>query len=284
MTVTDTEAEVVAQLTREGAQPVPLDPAASPLLGIMEPAGAAFRTIDLSRYRDRPERRTGHVSMSTGTSLARYVIAHRDGAGVSVYADESRFEIAAVLNGHTANSTADDAVAGVPGWGDHRAVLAVRMTPAWTRWARRDGKLGGQVEFAEHIEDGAGELRTPDAATMLEIAQTLHVNRRVAYTSGVSLTDGARQFEFEETSTSTAGRKGSVQVPATFTIEVAPFEGGPAYEVLCRLRYRIADGGTLTIGYKIDRPEDLLRTAFDRIVGDVEEMTGITSYRGQPPV
>jgi hypothetical protein len=45
---------------------------------------------------------------------------------------------------------------------------------------------------------------------------------------------------------------------------LAPFVGEDAYRISARLRYRIR-GGDLLLGYRLDRPADVLRDAVDGI-------------------
>ncbi len=71
-------------------------------------------------------------------------------------------------------------------------------------------------------------------------------------------------------------------IPKTFTIGVAPFEGCQLYAVDARLRYRISEG-RLTLGYQLDRPEDVLRTAFDDVLKQVQDATTRTALLGLPP-
>jgi hypothetical protein len=64
---------------------------------------------------------------------------------------------------------------------------------------------------------------------------------------------------------------------------VQPFEGASAFRMTARLRYRISAGG-LRIGYKLDRPEDVLREAFDDVTQVVRTnlAEGVPVFDGSP--
>lgn len=68
---------------------------------------------------------------------------------------------------------------------------------------------------------------------------------------------------------------------SSFVVGVAPFEGSAGYKIRARLRYRLAEG-TLFIGYVLDRPDKVVRAAFDDVLAEVEQTTGLKSFAGTP--
>jgi uncharacterized protein YfdQ (DUF2303 family) len=115
---------------------------------------------------------------------------------------------------------------------------------------------------------------------MLEIAQTFHAKTNVSFRSGVRLSSGTTQFLYDEEQTAKAGGKGQLEVPTEFELGIAPFEGEAAYRIKARLRWRVRDGG-LVIGYKLERPHEVVRDALqaiaDRLDGELENV-----YLGTP--
>ena len=229
--------------------------------------------VDLTgdQYRINPSRKTGNTSVSDAASFAAYWAKHSD-QDSEVYADAGRFSVTAVLDAHTAAGARR---------GQHRLHLALQRTPAWKAWEAFDGRLLKQVEFADHLEARLPDLLDPDAATMLEIAQSLQATTKVDFQSGVRLQSGERQFKYVETTTATAGTRADLTIPEVFIVGLHPFEGGRGYQLKARLRYRI-EGSALTIGYRFEQPEVALREAFDDVVTDIAGQIETTVMNGTP--
>lgn len=230
-------------------------------------------TLDLERYADQPRRKRGDVRLDDTPSLIAYVNKHKAGDETELFASWEHGRIVAVLNGHAV---------GEPGWGDHRATLALQITPEWARWTRRNGHPMPQAAFAEHIEESLRDIVEPDGATMLELAQSFQASTSVAFRSARRLHSGETQLRYEEQTDATAGAQGDITIPQSFSLALTPWEGCPVYRVVARLRYRI-NNGDLTLSYHLDRPEEVQRTAFADIVGTVTEQTDYLPLAGNPP-
>lgn len=226
------------------------------------PAGADLHVIDLETHREalreRPRRKTGQFVVNDAASFIKYLDRHGT-ADTEVWADSEKMSVQAYLNGHGTE----------PGHHDHALTLVLRATPAWVAWRDSDRKMLSQVTFAEHVEDRLLDITEPSGATMLELAQTFQAKRQLAFESSKALSSGEVQFEYREQVDATAGKAGRLQIPQSFTLGIAPFYGSPAYKVTARLRYRI-DGGKLTLGYTLDRPEDVLEAAFGDVLSDID--------------
>ncbi|WP_416975620.1 DUF2303 family protein [Streptomyces sp. 4F14] len=234
------------------------------------PNGIADVDLTGPEHTGQPPRKKGTTTVRDARSWSTYFTKHSS-QDSEVYADSERLTVTAVLNAHGT----DD-----PSWGDHRLVLALRATDAWKQWMQTDGQLLDQETFAEFLEGHLPELLKPSSADMLEIAQSLQATSKVDFQSGVRLSSGQRQLQYVETTTTKAGQKGQLTVPDTFVVGLVPFEGSEGYQLTARLRYRITERG-LRMGYKLERPADVLRAAFgdvvDAIDGDIEQpvMNGI---------
>ena len=221
-----------------------------------------------------PERKTGVVNLTEHESLSKYVTEHAEQMASTLWADRDAGRITAVLNGHLAE---DDSA----GWGDHRAILTLRQTPAWRAWTAASGQLVDQQAFAEFLEDRAADVVEPDAATLIEVVTTIEATTGVAFKSAVRLQDGQTQLRYEETTDAKAGQAGQLTIPQRITLGIAPFEGIDPYRLTARLRYRLRDG-RLTIGVVLDQPEDVLRAAFGDVIAAVETATDLTVMHGSP--
>ncbi|MEU6340207.1 DUF2303 family protein [Streptomyces sp. NPDC046977] len=213
-----------------------------------------LQTIDLTgdQYRDTPRRKSGTVTVHDIPSFVEYFKKHADDSS-EVYGDGNAFTITAVLDANTA---------GEARWGGHRLVLALRKTDAWKAWQDLDGRLLDQKTFAEHIEDNLPDIVKPAGATMLEIAQTFHAVSKTAFSSGNRLTNGDTRLTFNEETKAKAGGKGELDIPATITLGIRPFEGSAeAFQITARFRYRL-EGDQLKLGFRLDRPAEVLAEAF----------------------
>lgn len=229
--------------------------------------------VDLTgiEYKDQPTRKTGTTLVRDASSFLAYYGKHSD-ANSEVYADAERLTITAVLDANTTDTAR---------WEGHRLSLQLRPTDAWKQWLALDGKLMNQEQFAEFLEDHLPELLEPSAADMLEIAQSFQAASKVDFQSATRLSSGQRQFQYVETTTAKAGQKGQLTVPETFTIGLIPFEGSEGYKLTARLRHRIGQDG-LRLGYKLERPDEIRRTAFDDVAKAVGEQIPVTILNGTP--
>ncbi|MFI1702000.1 DUF2303 family protein [Streptomyces bobili] len=231
------------------------------------------KTVDLTgpEHTGIPSRKAGTTTVRDAEGFLAYWTKHHDDDS-EVYADSERLTITAVLDAHTA---------GHARWSGHRLHLALRETTAWKQWLQYDGKLLSQEQFAEFIEDHLPELLEPSSAEMLEIAQSFQAAVKVDFQSATRLSSGQRQFQFVETQTTKAGQKGQLSVPETFVIGLIPFDGSQGYKLTARLRHRIGQHG-LTLGYKIERPDEIRATAFADVVKSVGEQIDTAVMNGQP--
>ena len=135
----------------------------------------------------------------------------------------------------------------------------------------KNGVLMGQEDFALHIEEGLQEIEQPHAADMLEMAQSFRLTNNASFRTAKRLSSGEQQFLYDETVEAKAGKSGQpATVPATFILLVAPFVGEEERQVVAKLRYRMS-GGSFAIGYKLDRPDKVVRDALD---GVAERLAG----------
>jgi uncharacterized protein YfdQ (DUF2303 family) len=236
------------------------------------PTGQVHR-LDLTgdEYRDTPTRKTGTTTVRDAASFLQYCAKHSDG-DTEVYADTDQLTVTAVLDAHTAGGAR---------WGQHRLTLALRTTDAWNQWTKKDNQLLSQEDFAEHLEDHLAELVAPPAAEMLEIAQSFQATTKAEFASSTRLASGQRQFQYVETVTAKAGQKGTLTIPETFEIGLVPFEGSAPYKLTARFRHRIQKDALL-LGYKLDRPREVLDAAFADVLTEISAAITVPILNGTP--
>lgn len=262
--------QAVIDIAQQAVAPVPL--ALGAVYAVRGPGGTTTK-LDLTgeQYRDAPTRKTGTYTFRDAASFLAYWGKHSD-EDSEIYADVEQLRITAVLDAHTPDG---------PRFGQHRAHLSLRHTPAWEQWIRQSGRLMDQEPFANFLEDHLPELVTPDAATMLEVAQSIQAATKGEFQSGTRLTSGERKFVYTETIAAKAGQKGELTIPEVFVIGVRPFEGADAWTLNARFRYRL-NGGGLQLGYKLERADDVLREAFAAIVKQVDDQVTVPVLNGTP--
>jgi uncharacterized protein YfdQ (DUF2303 family) len=271
MTYSDTtnEAQTIADVALRTAPPAELEPGKYYAFH----TSTGVQKVDLTGpdYTGQPPRKQGATTVRDFASFTAYWEKHADDDS-EVYADADRLTVTAVLDAHQADAAR---------WSGHRLHLALRETEAWKQWTARDGKLMDQETFAEFLEDHLPELLEPSSAEMLEIAQSFQATSKVEFQSAQRLNSGQRQFQYVETGTAKAGQKGQLAVPETFTIGLVPFDGSEGYKLTARLRYRIGANG-LQLGYKLERPDDIRRTAFADVVKAIGEQIQQPVMNGTP--
>ncbi|MFH9403304.1 DUF2303 family protein [Streptomyces sp. NPDC017638] len=259
----------VIDIAQQATEPTKLDP--GHIYTITTPRGVHQVDLTGPEHTGRPGRKHGTTTVRDAESFLAYWAKHSD-ADSEVYADSDRLTVTAVLDAHTATD---------PRWAGHRLHLALRETTAWKQWLHMDGQLMKQEEFAEFLEDHLPELLEPSSADMLEIAQSFQAAVKVDFQSASRLSSGQRQFQYVETQSTKAGQKGQLTVPEVFTIGLVPFEGSEGYRLTARLRHRIGQDG-LRLGYKLERPDEVRKTAFADVVKAVGERIDSTVMNGSP--
>ena len=112
------------------------------------------------------------------------------------------------------------------------------------------------------------------------MSRTTH-KKKVNFAQGIRLSNGQNELTYEEQIEGTAG-KGKFKIPEEFTIGIPVLEGGLRYAVQCRLRYRIVDGGNLTMWYEIIRAHKILEDAITEVWKSIEDQTGKKIFNGDP--
>ncbi len=246
------DAAAIIEAAQATAEPKDLDHGKPQI--VVVPAGAAAQIPDLSAWRDAPYRRSGLYRPATVEALADYTEWQQVDDQTTVWVHPTSGRVEAVFDDNGAE----------PGYREHRAVLQLQPTPEWTYWAAKDGHMGGQEDFALHIEGGLAEIEQPAAADLLEIAQSFHATKNAAFRSALRLASGEQQFTYSEEIEAKAGRTGQLSVPTTFVLMLAPFVGEEERQVVAKLRYRLHDG-RLQIGYQLERPDKVVREALDAV-------------------
>ncbi len=268
MSATEQNVEAIIQAAREHATPVTVDPTKAQLTAFVVPAGATLQTVmPRDEFLEQPRRLKGSVVVEDVASFKAYVHRFYDEGATTAWVNMDQAKVVAVLNdGWCVEAEGIDGL--VAGWRDHRATLQLVKTPEWKRWRERDGKTMDQESFARHIELSELDIVNPDAATLLEIAQTFWATTKADFRSGTRLQTGEVQFQYVEETQATAGRNRDLAIPARFELLLSPFHGEQPAAVTALLRYRVREG-KLTLSYELVRPADVERQVLELIAEDL---------------
>lgn len=167
------------------------------------------------------------------------------------------------------------------GWGDHRAQYNAPLSHEWKSWNRADRQTMSQVFMAAFIENNIEDIVEPAGAELLEICSTMDATKKVSFSSSLRLSDGYNQLSYEEDVQGSA-QKGKFKVPEQFVIGIPVFQGGEKWRVDLRLRFRIADGGNLSMWMEMLRPHKVIEQAVKELHGKVAAETGLSILNGTP--
>lgn len=216
---------------------------------VLLPEGAELKTLEELAL--TPQRVEQKVELDTVESFLQYYNTFAMSNSLIICNLQSA-KFTAVLDYHDRPND--------PNWCRHMAFYQCPRTLEWGHWKDADGKTMDQVKFATFIEDHLPDIVAPAGADMLEIAKTLHAVKGVNFRKAIRLDNGENQLLYEEKIEGSAGEKGQFSIPQIFKIGVRLFEGGPAYELEARFRYRI-DDARLSLWYDLVRPHKATENA-----------------------
>lgn len=192
---------------------------------------------------------------------------HALGTGsLEVWADPTQNRITGVLDG-------------LDGWARHTATLVLRPSREWKEWTAVSGRLLGQTELAEFVEDHLSTIARPDGGLLLDVCQSLEATVGASFKSASRLQDGQRSLRYEETIEASAGRKGDVKVPEELTLVLRVFEGSEPIAVRAAFRFRIS-GGELRLGVKLLDADRIVEDAFNAVVSEIQPQVPVPVYFG----
>jgi uncharacterized protein YfdQ (DUF2303 family) len=275
MEIENTQAFIEA--SRAGAAPTELAQVGSKtwwLVPGVNGRGSTVEVVDTEDANALPDRKRGTVTVFDAASFNQILADNADAGNIAIYFDRNpeKPAVVAVLNGNGRAGA---------GWGDFRVQISFRPTPQWLKWKAIDGKLMPQATFAEFVEDNLEDISDPAGGAMLEIVSYLQATRTVNFKSGLRLSNGQIQFQNMEDIQAQVGT-GSIAVPETFTLGIAPIFGLTSYAVPARFRFRIQEG-KLQMGFKLQRVETMMSRIVEDVIAKIERGANISVMDGLPP-
>lgn len=245
----------------------------NPLL--LLPAGYAA-AVDLEKYLQAPLRKRGTITLDDADSFIAYVKNQGDGSTrtyCTANYEKNEVKFVGVLNDYDEEG---------PRWQDFRAVYAPALSVEWKRWTSNDRKELGQIEFATWLEDNLKDIATadgfPTGAQMLDMARSLEINQDNRIKSSVRLQSGGIELQYvNKDDDATVTR---MSVFERFTLGVAPFFNGQAYQLDARLKYRSREG-VIRFWYELVRPDLVIQDATREMIATIREQTKFPVLMGR---
>jgi len=259
------------------------------------PSGKTLESVArfLDEYRARPARRKGQATLRDRASFIAHTNAFKDEhSAIFAVPDRSNPRLLAVLDYNEGGGIADT----TPRFGQHRALYRCELSDQWKTWTARDGKPMTQGDFAEFLEDHVEdvclvdgphinelaqllEARVGGPSALLKLSRGLQISVNTAVHNAVTLATGEVTVNFAEAHKDGSG--GPITTPNLFFLNIPVFQGGDAYQVALRLRYRLAEG-RIQWSYSLYRTDKIFDDAFTGVVEKVREECEIAVYLGEP--
>lgn len=254
-------------------------------------------------YLTAPERRQGTAKLSTLESFIEHVKRFQD-EGTALFGTPTPPALLAVYDYHHANVTDEesgDVTPGAPRFGTHRASYEFPLSSEWTAWMALNAKPLSQADFAGFLEDRIIDVADPDSAfsntkrfadvlglksfasssKLMTLSRGLSVRVDERATEKIDIATGERTVHYQAEHNDEAGAP--LEVPRAFIIQIPVFDGGVAYQLPVRLKYRLNGGrGGIVWSYEIHDAKRALDDAFREACAQATEVTGSPLFMGSP--
>jgi uncharacterized protein YfdQ (DUF2303 family) len=173
----------------------------------------------------------------------------------------------------------------------HTAMLTIPPSLEWGIWTGIDGRMMKHVDFSNFLEenapdimplgqmkDHAGNLIEDAPTTLFELVRELQVRSTYGAASEIRNGDYA-SIEMQKGDDVTTKR--NVSIPVAIDLRIPVYFGEAPIYMKALVRRKV-DSGSLSLGFKLVRPEQHRQDEFKRIVGEIEADVGLTTLYGKP--
>lgn len=248
----------------------------------------------LDQYAAAPDRITGTATLRDEASFVEHVIQMRmSNTRIFANPDASAPSLTAVYDYHAVDGETQE-----PAFGVHRAHWPLALSKEWNAWTGAAGKSMSPTEFAKFLEKHVPdvywgdqhsdytkmliaqlELRLATPSSLIALSRNLAVNVDVQVRQAQTLASGEIAITYVEQHKDGEGQP--IKVPNAFLIAIPVILGGPAYQLLARLRYRIREG-KVSWAYDLHRTDLAFDAAVKEICERVQTETDRTVFLGSP--
>lgn len=246
--------------------------------------------IDAERL--MPETLKGTTALHTCDSFIDFANRYKSDNSAIFY-NKTRQEITCVFDCATKEQTSFE---------KHKAIYAFPFSKELKSWQQNNGEAMSQIDFAYFIEKNVLDLSEPpvmdkesDAlkeirmrcgglyATvnkMMELSKGIAVRADEKATIKHDLNTGEATVQFSSEHTDINGN--TVKVPNMFVIVIPVLEGGKAYQLPCRLRYRL-NNGSVRWWYDVINLDKAIELAVDEELATIKERVELPLFYGDLP-
>lgn len=225
-----------------------------------------YKELSLEQYLSNPISKRGLVAFSTLESFTRYVNLHKE-EGTIILLPLVTPSATAIFDHHTAKGA---------GWGRHKASFVPLQTDAWKAWLLNNKTWLPQLRFAEFLEERALDVSEPSPADFKQMALTLEATKEVQFKSGLKLSNGDVQLNYQNTTTA---KSGQMEFPTDFVVRLQPLTGQPPITVQAFLRYRLEEG-RISFKYELRQLDDVSNAIRDAVEKQILKDTGLDPFAG----
>lgn len=225
------------------------------------PAGYTLHPIDHEPLLPNPRRAKAAARFSSTESFLAYVARHASESTVAwcnFHPQEFTLNFNAVIDEHAK---------ALPGWRAHSAHFAPEFSAEWKAWLAQDRKSMKQVPFAEwlqeHEDDIAAADGLPTSLDMHKMATEFVANEERVLKSTVRLQDGGVRLTY--IADPDKGTVESMRLFERFALGIPVFQGGPAWSITARLKYR-TNSGAVSFQYELVRADRVHEGAAKELV------------------
>lgn len=262
------------------------------------PEGKRIQSLKpiLDEFLDKPERVVGVATLNDERSFIEHVVQFKnDTTRVFAFSDFPKASFTAVYDYHAVDNGSRGSL---PNWQQHRAVWQLQMSKEWLAWNASAGQAMSQQTFAEFLD-----LRVPDVywgaeqseytkllistldlklaspSSLIALSRNLAINVETRVKHMQTLSSGEMSLVYDEQHKDGEGQP--IKIPNAFLISIPVIRGGPPYQILVRLRYRVA-GQKVSWFFDLHRIDVVFDAAINEISARVVEATGCTVFLGAP--
>lgn len=240
------------------------------------------KIVELERFGKYPTRIRNTVDLTTAKSFFGYIERFK--------IPESVAFVTPNLDTVNANSTIATVVFDYhgpesPRWGDHKVNLKARPSLPYAMLQTLHEKFYAQPDFAKMLKKLARFATAPDAATMLEIAQSLTLTSAGEFENLYDDVTGSVKLNYSlavSARANSAAQKKDLDVPGHFEFQMPVMEGGDPQTICCEFRYRVPPSADakLALGLSIVDKEYIEKDALDAVAISIVENTGLLVLMG----
>ena len=184
----------------------------------------------------------------------------------------------------------------------HTASYQFPFSKELVEWKNHNGETMSQVDFAFFIErnvldladapapdkesDSLKEIRArvggfyAGTSKMVELSKGIAIRNDERATVKFDTNTGEATLDFSSEHTDAAGNK--IKVPNMFLIVIPILNGGKAYQLPCRLRYRLYNG-TVKWWYEVINLDQAIDKAIDEDLEAIKKETALPIFAGELP-